>query len=343
LVIGGVDTHQLTHQAAILDHQLLPVADREFPATEAGYRQLLDWMSRFGLIARIGVESTGSYGAGLARFLTAAGVEVIEVRRPEKTTRAQQGKSDQVDAYSAARQAATGAATGRPKAKTGVIEAIRVVKVPRDEAVKHRTAAYSQMRDLITTAPAQIHDELIGMTAHRRVERALTFRPHRDRLEDPLHACKHSLKALARRIRALNVEIKQADVILTRLARQHLPSLVTMRQVGVQTAAQLALTAGENPHRMRSEAAFAKLCGVAPLPASSGKTTRHRLNRGGDRRANSALYLIVVGRMKNHHETINYVERRTAEGLTKAEIIRCLKRHLARSAYRALKTDLKTT
>lgn len=342
LVTGGVDTHQLTHHAGIIDADLKPVADKEFSATEAGYRELLDWMAGFGLISKIGVESTGSYGAGLARFLTAAGIEVIEVARPEKATRVREGKSDVIDAYSAARQAATGAASGLPKTKTGVVEAIRNIKVPRDEAVKHRTAAYSQLRDLVTTAPSPIHDELIGLTSYRRVQRALSYRPDPDRIAEPLQACKHGLRAVARRIQALTVEIDEADKILVRLTRRHLPSLLAMRQVGPQTAARLALTAGQNPDRMTTEATFAKLCGVAPLPASSGKNTRHRLNRGGDRQANSALYLIVVGRMKNHPQTIAYVQRRTAEGTSKPAIIRCLKRHLARNIYRALKTDLMT-
>lgn len=343
LIYGGIDTHQLTHHAAVVDEHLVQVADREFAATQAGYQQLLDWMSGFGLIARIGVESTGSYGTGLTRFLTAAGIEVREVNRPEKSTRVREGKSDAIDAYSAAHQVATGKATALAKTKTGVVEAIRNIKVPRDEAVKHRTAAYSQLRDLITTAPAPIHDELIGMTSYRRVQRALTYRPDPDRLQDPTQACKHALRALARRIQTLSAEIDEADKILSRLVRQHLPTLLAMRQVGPQTAARLAITVGQNPDRMTTEATFAKLCGVAPLPASSGKNTRHRLNRGGDRQANSALYLIVIGRMKNHPATLDYVQRRTAEGMTTPAIIRCLKRHLARSIYRALKTDLMTT
>jgi transposase len=342
VVTGGVDTHQLIHHAGVLDADLNRVADKAFPATEAGYRALVDWMSGFGLIAKIGVESTGSYGAGLARFLTAAGLDVVEVSRPEKSTRVREGKSDAIDAYSAARQAATGAAQGLPKTKTGVVEAIRTIKVPRDEAVKHRTAAYCQLRDLITTAPAPIHDQLITMTGYQRVQRALGYRPDPAHIEDPLHACKHALRALARRIQALTAEIEEADKILVKLTRRHLPTLLAMRQVGPQTAARLALTAGQNLDRMGSEAAFAKLCGVAPLPASSGKTNRHRLNRGGDRQANSALFLIIVGRMRNHPETITYVERRTAQGMSKKAIIRCLKRHLARHIYRALKTDLMT-
>ena len=348
LLVGGVDTHQLTHHAAVVDDQLRPIADAEFPATQAGYRALVDWMASFGLLSRVGVESTGSYGAGLARFLLAAGIEVYEVRRPEKATRVTAGKSDALDAYSAARQAATGTAHGRllglPKTTTGAVESIRMIKVPRDSAVKQRTAAFSQLRDLVTTAPAVIHDELIGLTGRQRANRAAGYRPDPTRLADPVQAAKKSLRALARRIHELDAEIAEADRDLARLTRQLVPSLLAMRQVGVQTAAQMVITAGENITRMRSEATFAKLCGVAPLPASSGKTTptRHRLNRGGDRQANSALHMVAVGRLKDHPETQAYMQRRLAEGKTKNETIRCLKRLIARSIYRALKRDLMT-
>jgi len=348
VVFGGVDTHQLTHHAGLVDEQLNPIADREFPATFAGFQLLLDWMATFGLVSRVGVESTGSYGAGLARFLLAAEVEVYEVQRPEKTTRHTEGKSDVLDAYSAARQAATGRAGGRllglAKASTGIVESIRLVKVPRDSAVKHRTAAYSQLRDLVTTAPASIHDELIGLTGKQRVKRATGYRPDPTRLADPTQAAKRGLRDLARRIRALDAEIAAADKDLARLTKRAVPSMLAMRQVGTQTAARLVCTAGQNITPMRSEATFAKLCGVAPLPASSGKQTqRHRLNRGGDRQANSALYMVVVGRMQNHPDTQAYVTRRLAQGRTTNEIIRCPKRLLARSIYRAMRNDLMTT
>jgi transposase len=339
-VVVGVDTHQLTHLAAVIDRHHRRLGHREFPATAAGYRQLLAWATSLGNLAQVGVESTGSYGAGLARFLLASQVEVREVNRPEMTTRVRQGKSDPIDAYSAAEQVLTDRAQAQPKVKTGVVEAIRNVKVPRDAAVKDRTRAYGQLRDLITTAPSELRDELIGLSGKQRVAKALLLRPNPARLGEPAHAARHALRALARRIKNLDEEIAEADAILSTLVTRACPTLLAMRQVGVQTAAQFAITAGENVDRMRTEAAFAKLAGVAPLPASSGKTTRHRLNRGGDRQANSALYMIIVGRMASHPDTIAYVQRRTTEGLSTPEIIRCLKRHLARSVYRALRDDL---
>jgi transposase len=342
VVTGGVDTHQLTHHAALLDSEQNQVADREFPATSTGYQELVDWMAGYGLIAAVGVESTGSYGAGLTRHLLAAGIEVVEISRPEKATRVKQGKSDPIDAYSAARQTQSGAATGKAKITTGIVEAIRMIKVPRDAAVRDRTRAYSQLRDLITTAPAPIHDELIAMTGHQRARRAAAYRPDPTRIHEPSQAAKQTLRALAHRIGDLDAEIAAADKTLDTLTKQAVPRLLAMRQVGPQTSAQLAITAGQNIDRMRTEATFAKLVGVAPLPASSGKTRRHRLNRGGDRHANSALYMIAVGRMRNHPDTRAYVERRRAQGLSNPEIIRCLKRHIARSVYRALRNDLIT-
>lgn len=345
-VVVGVDTHQLVHVAAVIDARFARLADREFPATRAGFGELVSWAATYGPVLAVGVESTGSYGAGLTRHLLTHGAgafEVFEVNRPERATRVRHGKSDPLDAYSAAEQVLAGRASGRPKVKTGIVEAIRVIKVPRDAAVKNRTAAYSQLRDLITAASGRLHDDLIGLSGKKRVAKVLAMRPDPSRVADPDHAVRHALRALARRIAYLDGEIAEADKHLATLVQQACPSLLAMAQVGVQTAAQLAISAGENIDRMRSEASFAKLVGVAPLPASSGKTRRHRLNPGGDRQANSALYMITVGRMGRHEETRAYVERRRAEGLFTPEIIRCLKRHLARSVYRALRTDLMTT
>jgi len=339
----GVDTHQQTHHVGVIDQNQTRVANQEFPATEAGYRDLVQYVTSLGTVVAFGVESTGSYGAGLTRHLLVEGHEVYEVNRPEKATRVSEGKSDPIDAYSAATQVLTRKAQGRPKMTSGIVEALRALKIPRDGAVKDRTRAYSQLRDLITTAPAPIHDELIGLSSKKRVARLLRIRPDLTQLHDPLHATRHALQTLARRIRALDQEVTAADKQIAKLVNQACPTLLAMRQVGPQIASQLVITAGENIDRMRSEATYAKLTGVAPLPASSGKTNRHRLNRGGDRQANSALYLLAVGRMKNHPETIAYVQKRQAQGMPKTEIIRCLKRYLARTTYQALRTDLMTT
>jgi transposase len=341
-VVAGVDTHQLTHHAAVLDQHGRTLADREFRADQAGYQALLAWVASFGLIARIGVESTGSYGAGLARHLLAAGIEVIEVNRPEKSTRAMRGKSDPIDAEAAARQVLSGRANAIVKNSEGVVEAIRALKVPRDSAVQERTRAVLQLRDLITAAPTELREQLLPMSSEARVRKALTLRPDTRRLAEPLQATKRALLTLAHRIRDLEQEITDADKILDALVRQIAPNLLALREVGTQTAAQMLITAGQNIDRIRSEAAFARLTGVAPLPASSGKSHRTRLSRGGDRQANSALHLMVIRLLRSDPATRAYYERRTAQGLGRLDIIRCLKRYLARTIHHALILDLST-
>jgi transposase len=343
MVVVGVDTHQRTHHAVVLDLTGGRVADGEFAASTTGYQAMLDWVAGHGLIDRFGIESTGSYGAGLARHLILAGVEVIEVNRPDRTTRAREGKSDPIDAESAARAVLSGRANARPKVTTGVIESIRMLLIARQSAVKARTAALSQLRDIITTAPGPIHDTLIGLTATARVTRAAGMRPNMTRLDDPTQATKLALRTLAHRIQIFNDEIHTADKALDQLVAATVPTLITHPQIGTITAAQLAVTAGQNMDRFRSEAAFAKLTGTAPLPASSGKTRRMRLNRGGDRQANKALHLIAIGRLKTHPETIAYATRRESQGLSRRDIIRCLKRAIARETYNALRTDLLST
>ena len=342
-VIAGVDTHQATHHAAVLDQHGRLLADREFRADQDGYRSLLAWVASFGLIARIGVESTGSYGAGLARHLLAAGIEVIEVNRPEKTTRVMRGKSDPIDAEAAARQVLAGRANAIVKNSTGIVEAIRALKVPRDSAVRERTRAVLQLRDLITAAPSELRDQLLPLSAESRIRKALTLRPDPQRMADPLQATKRALLTLARRIRQLEQEIADADKILDALVRAAAPHLLTLPDVGTQTAAQMLITAGQNIDRIHSEAAFARLAGVAPIPASSGKTHRTRLSRGGDRQANTALHLLALRRLRTDPATRAYRDRRRAQGLGTLDIIRCLKRYLARTIYNALILDLGTT
>lgn len=343
VIVIGVDTHQRTHHAVILDTAGGTLAGREFPVTTAGYQGMLDWAAEHGLIDRFGVESTGSYGAGLTRHLLLAGVEVIEVNRPDKSVRSRDGKSDPIDAEAAARAVLSGRATARPKVTTGVIESIRMLLVARDSAVKARTTAISQLRDIVTTAPEEIHDVLIEVTGKTRVRKAAALRPDMTRVTDPVQAAKLAVRTLARRIQALTSEADDAEKILARLVADTVPTLIARPQIGTLTAAQLAVTAGENLDRFRSEAAFAKLTGAAPLPASSGKTRRMRLNRGGDRQANRALYLIAIGRLQNHPATQAYAARRAAEGLSRRDIIRCLKRIIARETYNTLRQDLLST
>lgn len=336
----GVDTHQRVHHAAVVTRGGKVLADARFPATGLGYADLAAWAAGFGTIQSAGVEQTGTYGSGLTRHLQSIGVQVIEVNRPDAGVRAGRGKDDRIDAIEAARTAESGKSTVNPKDRNGIGEAIRNLHVVRELAVKHRTAARNQLRDLITTAPDDLRDELMALTTARRVRACAALEPAGDTLH---HAVITALQAAATLIRTLTEQINTLTKQHDTLVRQAAPRLLACRQVGPQVAAQLLITAGQNPDRLHSEAAFARLCGAAPIPASSGKTNgRHRLHRGGDRQANRALYLVAVGRMKDHQPTVDYVQRKTSPDGTKdtPHIIRCLKRYIARELYIALKNDL---
>lgn len=328
-VVGGVDTHSDTHTVAALDGLGRLLGHETFPATRAGYRQLLTWLATFGTIELVGVEGTGSYGAGLVRHLTGQGVLVVEVDRPDRRGRRRHGKSDPIDAIAAARAAQSAVATGLPKTRTGAVEAIRTLRVARSGAIKARTAAMNALRALLITAPDDLREELASLGTAKLIARCARLRPGPD-LTEPTQATKVALRRLALRWQALTDEIKAADADLTALVEAAAPALLDRIGVGPEVAAQLLVTAGDNPHRLKSEASFAALCGANPLPASSGRTDRHRLNRGGDRGANSALYRVVIVRMRYHQPTRDYVARRRAQGLSQREIIRCLKRYVAR-------------
>ena len=334
-ITGGVDTHGLTHHGAVIDSVGRHLADREFPASVRGYRDLLDWMRSHGALSAVGVEGTGAYGAELARVLTAAGVTVVDVDRPDRKTRRMKGKSDPIDAYAAAMAVLSGRATGIPKSRDGVVEAVRVLRVARRSAVKARTQAMNQIRGLLVSAPAMLREQVAELDRAALIRTLARLRPGDD-LSRPLAATRASLRRLARRHQALDEEISGLDAEIGPLVKQAAPQLLELFGVGPETAGQLLASAGDNPERMRSEAAFAHLAGVAPIPASSGRTHRHRLNRGGDRAANNALHTIVLTRMRFDERTRIYVERRTREGLNKKDIMRCLKRFVAREVYRAL-------
>ena len=290
LVTGGVDTHLDLNVAAALDPVggLLGVA--EFPTTLAGHRELLGWLSGFGPVARAGVEGTGSYGAGLARFLRAAGVEVVEVDRPNRQARRRSGKSDPLDAIEAARAVLSGRACGAAKSRDGNVEAIRVLVVAKRSARSAKIQTLNQIRHLSFTAPDQLRQRLAGVSRQQLAARAAALRPPTVGSADPvITATRTALRILGRRVVALDAEKARIDALLATLVTQTAPQLLTVFGVGIDTAAELLVTAGDNPGRLRSGAAWAHLCGTAPIPASSGKVTRYRLNRGGDRQANRAL------------------------------------------------------
>jgi transposase len=334
-VVGGVDTHADAHVAAAIDSNGGVLGIEAFPADEAGFEDLLGWLIGFGAVTVVGVEGTGSWGVGLTRFLTAADVEVVEVDRPNRQTRRKVGKSDPTDAVAAARGALSGAASGIPKTRNGPVEQMRVLLVAKRSARAQRIQTLNQLRHLVFTGPESIRVRFKNRYKTGLISEAAAMRP-RPGSDPVLFTTNMVIRGLARRIQGLNDEMATIDAMLGELVAEVAPSLLELYGVGVDAAATLLVTAGDNPDRLRSERAWAHLCGVTPVPASSGKTIRHRLNRGGDRQANSALYRIVLTRTSSHDETRRYMQRRRAEGLSSLEVIRCLKRYVARQVFKEL-------
>ena len=334
-VTVGVDTHRDAHVAVALDQLGRRLGQLEIATTRAGYAQLLAWAESFGEVVVFAVEGCGCYGAGLARHLGAQHVRVVEVMRANRQTRRRKGKSDPTDAEAAGRAVLAGEAAAAPKSGDDVVEMIRVLRVVRVTAMKARTQAINALRSLLVTAPPELRDQLRALSSVKLVRSAARFRPGAQ--DSPLAASKLALRLLACRYQALDHEIAGLDAQLEQLTAQASPQLIESFGVGPEAAAALLIAAGDNPGRLHSEAAFSMLCGSSPVAASSGKTIRYRLNRGGNRQANAALYRIVLVRMRYHQPTKDYVDRRTSEGKSKPEIIRCLKRYVAREVYTALK------
>jgi transposase len=337
-VVLGVDTHLDAHVAVALDQLGRRLGVATLATTEKGYEQLLWWAEEFGPVRCAGVEGTSSYGAGVARHLKSRGIEVLEVERPkrrQRSTSRRNGKSDHTDAEAAARIVLAGEAAGVPKSGDGEVEMIRVLRAARRAAMKARTQAANQLRNLVVTAPEELRRRLRELSTKALVATAVCLRPG-DRPGNPQEATKFALRSVARRYRSLSEEIAELDVQLARLVAGVAPGLVALPGVGTDHAATLLVAAGDNPERLKSEASFASLCGVSPVEASSGKVVRHRLNRGGNRDANRALHSICVVRMGRDRRTQAYMARRTAEGKSKREVMRCLKRYVAREVYRVL-------
>jgi transposase len=332
-VVGGVDTHKDLHVAALVDEHDRVLGSRCVPTTRQGYKQMLTWMRSFGSLQRVGVEATGTYGAGLLRYLQHAGIEVLEVTTPDTHDRRKRGKNDDLDAQNAAHAAFAGRRTVTPKSRDGMIESLRVLKACRKTAVAARRVALQMIHNTIVCAPDELRETLRNMTRMQLVRTLAAWRPDLTDYRNVVSAYRITLRSLARRYLELHDEIADLDTMMTAIVDELAPALVARNSVGHGCAAQLLLTAGDNVERLQSEASFAALCGVSPVPASSGKTTRHRLNRGGDRAANSALPIIAIGRLRTDPRTKAYVAKRIADGHSKLEAIRCLKRYIAREVF----------
>ena len=339
-VILGVDTHSDVHVAAVITALGVLLGTAHFPTTSAGYQALVGWVGTLGRLRRAGVEGTGSYGAALARHLREAGIEVIEVNAPDKATRRRRGKTDTLDAEAAARAVLSGRAGGSAKAGDGPVEMLRMLKLAKDSAVKARTQAINQLKAVLVAADPALREALSGLTTTMLVRRCAQLETTTP--QDVTSATIYTLCLLARRIQELSAQIHDLVHHITDTITRHCPTLLTRRGVGPHNAATLLIAAGDNPDRLRSEASFAALCGVNPLEASSGKTSRRRLNRGGDRQANCALYRIAICRLRCDARTRDYLTRRITDGKTRRETIRCLKRYIAREIYQIITSPPET-
>ncbi|WP_327708018.1 IS110 family transposase [Streptomyces sp. NBC_00464] len=336
-VILGVDTHRDAHVAAVLSVTGAVLATDEFPATAAGYRDLLKWARTLGGVGRAGVEGTGSYGASLSRYLLAQGVDVFDVNRMDRADRRRRGKSDPLDAQNAARAVLSGRARARAKSGDGPVQIARMYKLTKASAVKARTQAINQLKAILITADPALREELAGLgnaELFRRCARFADVSAQEEMGEEGvLLATRVALGLLAHRIGQLSEQIRDVDARLARLVNWYAPQLLDVVGIGPDTAVTLLITVGDNPERLDSEASFAALCGVSPVERSSGRRQFRRLNRGGDRQANAALHRIVFTRLRVDPRTQDYYERRIKEGKTRREIVRCLKRYAAREVF----------
>lgn len=334
-IIIGVDTHKSNHVAVAITAQGARLGALTIPTSRQGYSGLEAWASGLGSIKAFGIEGTGSYGAGLSRHLQARGHIVLDVMRPNRQLRYLHGKSDSLDAESAARSVLNGQATALAKTQGGTSEMIRHIKIARDSAVKAKSQAMITLKTLIINAPAELRASLDQIRGPITLVRHIAaLRP--GEITTPIASAKTAMRAIARRWLLLHEEIQIHEQDLERMVRDKAPELMKSHGISTLTVAEMLILVGDNPERIRSEAALAKMCGVCPIPASSGKTNRMRLNRGGNRQANAALYRVAIVRMRDDNKTRTYAARRMAEGKTRREIVRCIKRYIVREIYTAL-------
>ncbi len=333
-VVIGIDTHKDFHVAAGVDELGRVVGTLKFGVNRNGSKTLLAWASSQGELLRAGVEGTGSYGANLCRFLVQADIEVIEVNRPNRQLRRAKGKTDFVDAEAAARVALAYEQPCVPKSQDGYVEAIRALRVARNSAVKARTQVINQIKSLLVNTSEELNIKTRGLNNKKLIGHLGGLRPSNHSVES---ATKLALRSLAKRAGYLSKEIASLDHELAMLIETNAPRrLLDLPGVGIDVAGALLVAVGDNPERMRSESSFAALCGVSPVCASSGKTQRVRLNRGGNREANKALWRIAMVRLSHDQRTKDYIAKKTTEGKSNKEAIRCLKRYLAREVYSTL-------
>jgi len=334
-VFVGVDTHRDSHTAVIVDQLGSHLTTIEIPTDRAGYCRLIETVKQAGNVEVFGIEGTGSYGKTLTSQLVDTGFKVVEINRPNRQHRRRHGKTDETDALSAARAVASGSETTLAKETTGSVGIVRLLHNTRRTAMKWRTQTTNQFKALLDESPDNLKHQLQNQTILKAMRTAANYRPV-DCLDSESQMLKQTLKSLAKRWQQLTGEIKELDQQLDQLINKHWPHLLATKGVGVDVAAKLVVTAGSNPERLKTAEQFKALCGVSPVNASSGKTQRHRLNQGGNRQANNALYTIAITRLAHDPETQQYATKQKQKGKTNKEIIRQLKTYIARQTWKQL-------
>lgn len=329
-----MDTHRDFHVAAVLSMNGKILGIERFPATASGYGLLVRWALQLGVVRCAGVECSGSYGAALSRYLLAQGIEAVEAPGPGRAARRRRSKSDRGDAEAAARAVLSGRAHAPVKAGSGPAETARIYLVARDSAVKAQRQAVNQLMALLVTADPALREELAGLPRRALVTACLQIGEGGEGTDPVVRATQFTLCSLAERIQYLKRQAALLEKRLSNLISCHYPRLVDAVGIGPHSAAVLLTAMGDNADRLRGEASFAALCGASPVEYSSGSRQHRRLNRGGNRQANAALHRIVLTRLRWDERTQTYYERRLSEGKTRREIIRCLKRYVAREVYR---------
>lgn len=343
-IIAGIDTHKETYSIAVCNESGKIISNAQFSTTQKGINDLIKWLLAQGRVLVVGIEGTGTYGKNITQKLQSMQIRVFEVIHPMKNVRRTHGKSDDIDAKVAAKNAYDRYFGGIneknacvAKDRSAATEEIRLVKASHDEAVKMRTQTINQLKAAVVGAPVDLRESLRSLSTTKLVQKCASFRL---KGSSNVANTKLVLKHHAKRILALEEEIADYKAVLEDFATENLPNLMSAKQVGAVAAVSIFLSAGANVDRFKSEAAFAKHCGIAPVPVSSGKNSRMRLSRAGDRKANSVYYMIAIGRMGHDDKTKEYVKRRLTEGKHKKEIIRSLKRYIVRETFHLLRRDL---
>ena len=338
-VIFGADTHKKSHTIAIITETGLELGAKRFPANAKGYRQAWEWACAFGTVLRCGVESTGSYGAGLCSFLKGVGAEVYDVYAPDKKRRRLEGKDDIKDAYQAAQAALSYTRCAQAKDKDEAIEAAINLENAHQLAVRQRTACINALKAAIIKLPDSMRQNLEGKTDADLIKTCAAFRISAAQT-DLFSGTKVALRHYAKQIQSLSKEINALDKEIKRYAEALVPNTVGLKGIGHHGSITLLKAAGANIDRLKDDASFSMLCATSPIPASTGDKHHFRLNPGGNRKANCAIHIMAITRIRLFEKTRAFIDKKISEGKTKKDAIRCLKRYLSREVYGSLRADL---